>query len=93
MSIHRRNPSRDKNEQIIIDELRMRGWFVTQLSGSGVPDLLCGKAGQWVLIEVKGPTGRLTASQQVFFDRAAEDNLPVFLCRTAAELQTLLPHP
>lgn len=45
MTIHRKNPKRDANEQEIIDALRKAGCSVQQLSGVGVPDLLVGVSG------------------------------------------------
>lgn len=57
---------RDANEREIIDALRAIGVVVFQLSGKGVPDLLCYRLREsWIPIEVKEPHGRLTRAQQV----------------------------
>ena len=72
MSIHRRNPRRDKNEREIISALESHGVSVWQLSAKGLPDLLCLKEGRLFLVEVKGEKGRLTPSQVDFFAQYPE---------------------
>ena len=57
MSLHRRDPARDANEPDIVKFLRQCHVSVQQLSGKGVPDLLCGFQGRNVLLEVKGELG------------------------------------
>ena len=48
---------RDSNEKEIIAALKAAGATVTQLNGTGVPDLLVGHAGNTFLLEVKLPLG------------------------------------
>lgn len=55
---------RDANEKPIVDAFRKLGWSVEPLSRRGCPDLLVGKAGRLVLIEVKGAKGKLTEDQE-----------------------------
>ena len=55
---------RDSNEPAIIDALRKSGCQVWQLGGTGLPDLLClTPSGDYVPLEVKTRTGRLTKVQ------------------------------
>lgn len=55
---------RDAIEPAIIAALRSRGIKVWQISGRGLPDLLCLNSLRWVPIEVKsGLTARLSAVQ------------------------------
>lgn len=58
----------DGNHGDIVDALRRSGALVLSLAslGRGVPDLLCWKAGTFVLVEVKQPKGTLTADQERF---------------------------
>lgn len=55
---------RDANEPAIIETLRACGWYVKQVSGDGLPDLICAKAGKFVALEVKTKTGTLRESQK-----------------------------
>lgn len=56
---------RDANEAEIVDALIENGYEV--LRCNGLPfDLIVGR-NQWVILEVKTPTGRLTESQETFF--------------------------
>jgi len=48
---------RDANERPIIEALRAAGAFVTQLDGSGIPDLLISYRDRMLLAEVKLPLG------------------------------------
>ena len=55
---------RDSNEREIIKALRAQGVSVWQISGRGLPDLLCLTGVRWVPLEVKsGPKARLSAVQ------------------------------
>jgi len=55
---------RDANEPQIIEALRAMGCQVWQVSGTGLPDLLVRTtAGDYVPLEVKTRTGRLTKVQ------------------------------
>lgn len=52
----KRARKRDENERGIVQALRAIGASVTQLDGSGIPDLLVARAGAMWLLEVKMPT-------------------------------------
>ena len=55
---------RDAVEPAIIAALRTQGIQVWQVSGRGLPDLLCWTGARWVPLEVKtGVKGRLSAVQ------------------------------
>ena len=55
---------RDAIEPDIITALRAQGIIVWQISGRGLPDLLCWTGARWVPLEVKtGAKGRLSAVQ------------------------------
>jgi len=55
---------RDANEPAIIDALRKSGCQVWQVSGTGLPDLLClTPRGDYVPLEVKTAKGTLTKVQ------------------------------
>lgn len=64
MSIHRRAAKRDDNEDEIIKALKQVGCSVSQLSGTGVPDLLVGFRQHTYLLEVKERKGTFTAAQK-----------------------------
>jgi Archaeal holliday junction resolvase (hjc) len=66
MSLHRRNPRRDASEADIVDTLEACGWSVTRLSIAGGPDLLAGRRGETLLVEVKSSTGTLSEAQTVW---------------------------
>ena len=59
---------RDGNQAEIVEALRKVGASVLDLAdvGRGCPDLLVGYAGHDWLVEVKTPTGKLTADEVVF---------------------------
>ena len=63
MSIYRKAAKRDENEPEVINGLKWAGFSVTQLSESGVPDLIAGRNGVNYLIEVKARKGKLTDAQ------------------------------
>jgi hypothetical protein len=54
---------RDAVEAEIVQALEATGCTVSRISAAGVPDLLVGRAGANVLLEVKSDGGRLTAAQ------------------------------
>jgi Holliday junction resolvase len=60
---------RDKNEGPIVETLQARGFYVTQVSGTGVPDLLVSKDGAMWLVEVKQPNGTYKPAQVTFRER------------------------
>lgn len=47
---------RDANERQIIEALRAHGYYVQQLDGTGVPDLLVLAGSKLYLLEVKDPS-------------------------------------
>ena len=57
------------NQAEIVEALRGAGCTVQSLhrTGGGVPDLLVGHAERNYLLEVKGPRGKLTRHQVVWF--------------------------
>lgn len=74
----------DDNQAAIVKTLRKAGAFVQSLSsvGAGVPDLLVGWRGQWLLVEVKDgrkvrSARQLTPAQKAFHAALATQNLPV----------------
>ena len=85
MSINRRAPARDHNERAIINALLRVGAYVIPVSGPGVPDLLVGWRGEWLLMEVKQPKGRLTIAQQAFHQDAALHDLSVYIIHSEQE--------
>ena len=59
---------RDLNHTEIREAFRRLGWTVwdTASLGGGGPDLVCGKAGRNILVEVKSPGGVLTQDEADF---------------------------
>lgn len=66
MSLHRRNPRRDKNESAIIEALVMAGASYLRISAAGGSDLIVSFRGVNYLLEVKSSKGKLTAMQEEF---------------------------
>lgn len=63
MSIRRGHAGRvDENQKAIVAAFRACGWSVTSLAqvGRGCPDLVVGKGGRNLLVEVKRPKGANT---------------------------------
>ena len=58
---------RDKNEAEIVSALERTGWHVRKINGTGVPDLLCIRGQQVMLLEVKQKGRGLTPAQSAFF--------------------------
>lgn len=90
MSLNRTNPRRDRNERLLVEYLKKAGGFVTRISGAGVPDLLVGYRGRWLLLEVKAPRGRATLMQQAFHDAAQALGLPCHTVYTVEDCQRVL---
>lgn len=90
-----RAAQRDPNEKPIMEALRKAGCLVTQLNGKGIPDLLVGVRGRFVLLEVKQPKGkkggqskagqRLRETQRAFFIACEELGLPAYVARSPEE--------
>lgn len=63
--------NRDRNQREIVDALERIGCSVVDLSAAGVaglPDLLVGRHGRTLLLEVKTPIGKLRPAQTEFFE-------------------------
>lgn len=56
----------DANHKLIVEAFRACGWSVTSLAqvGRGCPDLVVGKGGRNLLVEVKPPKGKLTPDEE-----------------------------
>ena len=52
MSINRNAARRDKNERELIAAFARAGVVCHRLTGTGLPDLLCGYRGRWWAVEV-----------------------------------------
>lgn len=92
----RRAAKVDANHAEIVKALRKIGCKVTSLAavGSGVPDLLCWHpmAGRrMVLLEIKGPGGKLTPDQTKWHSEWA--GALVFVVRTLEEAIAAVTHP
>jgi hypothetical protein len=73
----------DSNHAAIVAALRACGCQVLSLAaiGKGAPDLLVlNRAGELMLLEVKGPNGKLTDEQVSFHEK-----WPVYVVRTGQE--------
>ena len=59
----------DDNQAEVVSALRADGWtvYLTHAVGRGFPDLVCGKSGVTVLVEVKRPGEMLTGPEKNFF--------------------------
>lgn len=70
MSVRRGHAGRvDQNQRAIVDTFRRLGWSVTILSqvGKGCPDLVCGRNGVNLLVEVKDGKGVLTDDETTWW--------------------------
>lgn len=90
MTLHRRNPRRDGPESAVVEYLKRAGALVHRLSGTGVPDLLVGYRGRWLLFEVKAATGRLQPAQLLFHDAAAALDLPCYVIHSPEDARRIL---
>lgn len=102
MSLNRFNPRRDGNEPGIRSRFKFHGWHTEQLSGKGMPDLLCwpftlaNKEGiaTWgrraVLVDVKEPTGKPTAAQVLKWQSLKDKGIPVYVARTEEDVDAIV---
>ena len=87
--------NRDKNEPEIIRAFEVLGCVVVQLKEgrkSGVPDLLVGMNGAWILVEVKNKSGRnrLSPEQQDFMTLCEYRRLPAHVVRSVRDVEDLV---
>lgn len=82
----------DSNQRAIVKVLRQWSLDATVYStadlGGGFPDLILGYRGRTILLEVKGPKGKLT-QHQVDFHAAWQGN-PVVILRSPDDAITLM---
>ena len=90
MSLNRRNPRRDLNERRIVAALEKAGAMIYRLSAPGLPDLLVGHRKRWLLLEVKGPRGKLEPLQHQFHLTAACLGLPCHVVSTEEQALEIL---
>lgn len=89
--MRRRAAKVDDNQREIVDALRKRGCFVQSLApvGNGCSDLLVGRNGRWVLLEVKDgsktPSQRQLTPQQVQFILDCRNRAPVHVVETVEQ--------
>lgn len=78
----------DANQAPIVKALRQLGAYVVDLSrvGGGVPDLLIGWRGAWLLAEVKTEKGKLRKAQEDFRAVCAERGLPCLVMRSVEDV-------
>jgi len=87
MSLNRVNPKRDGNEQEIVDCLKANDVLASQLSGSGIPDLLCSDNGRVFLVEVKQLGCHMTQAQIDWWSvYVVPGGFPAYICRNAADV-------
>ncbi len=92
----RQAAKKDRNHQIIVAALRKAGVKVRNLNERDLPDLLCGYAGQIVLLEIKDgkrkpSERRLRPGQQAFFDEWT--GYPIFKVENIADAFSALRIP
>lgn len=102
MSIHRFAAKRDDNEPAIRARFATHGWHTEQLSGAGMPDLLC-----WalhdarsvithpsligsVLVDVKMPGKKATKAQVEKWTALSEKGIPVYVASTEADVDAIV---
>lgn len=89
--MRRRAAKVDDNQREIVDALRKRGCFVQSLApiGTGCSDLLVGRNGKWLLMEVKDgsktPSQRQLTPQQVQFILDCRNRGPIHVVETVEQ--------
>lgn len=91
---------RDENEPQIRKRFAAHGWHTEQVSGKGMPDLLCwppeyGHPLRWplqstFLVDVKMPKGKLEPAQEKKWAELAEKGIPVYVVRSEADVDALV---
>lgn len=104
MSIHRRAARRDGNEPEIRKRFAFHGWHTEQVSGTGMPDLMCwpepmvlrgwahdfGGAIPSFLVDVKMPDGRTKPAQVSKWTYLRLQGIPVYVVRTVDDVDALV---
>ena len=77
----------DTYQTEIVAALRAAGWRVLHLHrlGQGCPDLLAGKRGANVLVEIKTPGEKLTPAVRLFFDEWPGPKIIAFSAQDALD--------
>lgn len=88
MARYTQKEKRDQNEREIIKAFDDLDWAVAQNFTKNMPDLICSKKFSdylsfTILVEVKGPNGKLRQNQQAFIDCWAGD---VFVVRSIEDV-------
>lgn len=92
----RRRAKVDDNQAQIVSEFRARGCFVQSLAavGAGVPDLLVGKGGKWILVEIKDgskcQSARQLTPKEAEWILAVRNRGPVHVVETPADVSKVL---
>lgn len=86
-----RHTRRDANQPDIVDDLCRLGFYVLDLAdiGGRVLDLfVCGHVSggkwQWLAVEIKTPTGKLTVNQERFFEEWPD--VPAIVAQTTEDV-------
>lgn len=101
MSIHRFAARRDANEPEIRKRFAYHGWHTEQVSGAGMPDLMCWPAHPGVthrqtvktasmLVDVKDGNGKPTKAQVSKWRHLRLHGIPVYVVRTEADVDALV---
>ena len=88
MSLSRYAKKRDTSEPAIVDALRKAGAKVWKLDRPF--DLLVGRAGRFIVLEVKTGKRKPTDDQQAELLTCQSGGLPVYLVRTVEEALTAI---
>ncbi|MBF6596331.1 MAG: VRR-NUC domain-containing protein [Thermaceae bacterium] len=102
--LHSMTLSEARLERLVTDYLRACGWFVLKTDAGagrraggnfgslqpGYPDLTCLKDGQVLLIEVKSPTGQVSAIQKYKHLELQAHGCRVHVVRSITELEAAL---
>ena len=91
MSLIRRNPRRDINEQTIRSVLEKYGWSWWSISGKGIPDAVVCKRGKLALVEIKNRDGKnkLTEAQLRTFSEMRAVRVPLYVLHDAEDVRVM----
>jgi len=91
LSLFRRNPRRDNNEQTIRAVLEKYGWSWWSISGRGIPDAVVCKRGVLALVEIKNRDGknRLTEAQLRTFSEMRAMRVPLYVLHDAEDVRLM----